>query len=225
MKLMTLKVENLAPADFWDKHIRGPVSIVTMQAEMSFLGKKGQEIGRGIENADVIVADGIGFLWGMHLLGQKNLKKCPGIDLVDCLVRKHPNTPTFLWGASDENVAKAAEYYRKKGLNVVGYHNGYDGKDATGEIKASGAKMVLVGNDYAKQVMYVNQIKKELGISAMTVGGSFDVASGMRKRAPKLIQKMHLEGPWRIIVDPKRILRLPRIFGFFWEVAKERIAG
>ena len=39
------------------------------------------------------------------------------------------------------------------------------------------------------------------------VGGSFDVLSGMKKRAPKIFIKMHLEWLYRITTEPKRIKR------------------
>ena len=39
------------------------------------------------------------------------------------------------------------------------------------------------------------------------VGGSFDVMSGVKKRAPKIFQKLNIEWLYRIIVEPKRIKR------------------
>ena len=39
------------------------------------------------------------------------------------------------------------------------------------------------------------------------VGGSFDVLSGSKKRAPKIFRKFHLEWLYRIIREPKRFRR------------------
>ena len=39
------------------------------------------------------------------------------------------------------------------------------------------------------------------------VGGSFDVLSGMKKRAPKFFIKFHLEWLYRICREPKRMGR------------------
>lgn len=39
------------------------------------------------------------------------------------------------------------------------------------------------------------------------VGGSFDVLSGTKKRAPKLFRKFHLEWLYRILKEPKRFKR------------------
>ena len=39
------------------------------------------------------------------------------------------------------------------------------------------------------------------------VGGSFDVISGMKKRAPELFVKCNLEWLYRIVSEPKRLKR------------------
>jgi len=39
------------------------------------------------------------------------------------------------------------------------------------------------------------------------VGGSFDVLSGIKKRAPKFFRKLHLEWLYRIVKEPKRFKR------------------
>ena len=41
----------------------------------------------------------------------------------------------------------------------------------------------------------------------MGVGGSFDVLSGHKKRAPKAFRKLHLEWFYRIIKEPSRLKR------------------
>jgi len=47
------------------------------------------------------------------------------------------------------------------------------------------------------------------------VGGSFDVLSGKKKRAPEIIRKLNLEWLYRILQEPKRILkRAPNLLRF-----------
>ena len=41
----------------------------------------------------------------------------------------------------------------------------------------------------------------------MGVGGSFDVLSGMKKRAPEFFVRTHTEWLYRITVEPKRLKR------------------
>lgn len=46
------------------------------------------------------------------------------------------------------------------------------------------------------------------------VGGSFDVYSGVKKRAPKFFQFMKLEWFYRLCQEPKRIGRYMKLFKF-----------
>ena len=51
---------------------------------------------------------------------------------------------------------------------------------------------------------YFKNAKKGIYIG---VGGSFDVLSGIKKRAPKLFIKLNLEWLYRIIKEPRRLKR------------------
>ena len=51
---------------------------------------------------------------------------------------------------------------------------------------------------------HIKEAKKGIYIG---VGGSFDVLSGEKKRAPKLFIKLNLEWLYRIIKEPKRLKR------------------
>ena len=51
---------------------------------------------------------------------------------------------------------------------------------------------------------HIKDFKKGIFIG---VGGSFDVLSGSKKRAPKIFIKLNLEWLYRILCEPKRIKR------------------
>ena len=51
---------------------------------------------------------------------------------------------------------------------------------------------------------HLNSFKKGIFVG---VGGSFDVISGTKKRAPKLFIKLNLEWLYRIVTEPKRLKR------------------
>ena len=51
---------------------------------------------------------------------------------------------------------------------------------------------------------YIEKAKKGVFIG---VGGTFDVLSGCKKRAPKLFIKLNLEWMYRIICEPTRLKR------------------
>jgi N-acetylglucosaminyldiphosphoundecaprenol N-acetyl-beta-D-mannosaminyltransferase len=210
------------PHDFWQEYAETVVSVITMQAEIGYLAKKNLKMGAAVSEADVRTADGAWFIFGLRLLGKRGIKKCTGIGMIEALIADYPEKRTFLLGATAVNVKKAAESYQDQGLKVVGTEDGYqkDDEKTFQKIKESKAEVVLVGMSGVRQAELVIRLKKELGVTAITVGGSFDVASGSYKRAPKIIQRLALETPWRILQDPTRVKRVPRLLGYFWEVAK-----
>ena len=50
--------------------------------------------------------------------------------------------------------------------------------------------------------------KNETPALMMGVGGSFDVFSGIVKRAPEVFQKTHLEWFYRLVTNPSRFKRM-----------------
>ena len=89
-------------------------------------------------------------------------------------------------------------------------HRGYiQDKDAAfDEIVNSNPDAVLVALGIpAQEILIYNHYDKfEKGIF-IGVGGSFDVLSGVKKRAPQIFIKMNLEWLYRIACEPKRIKR------------------
>ncbi|MEG0034986.1 MAG: WecB/TagA/CpsF family glycosyltransferase, partial [Bacilli bacterium] len=88
--------------------------------------------------------------------------------------------------------------------------NGYtEDKDAVfEEIKKKNSDIVLVALGVPKQekLIFEHLSKFDKGIF-IGIGGSLDVISGSKKRAPKLFIKMNLEWLYRILREPKRIKR------------------
>ena len=66
--------------------------------------------------------------------------------------------------------------------------------------------LVALGIPIQEKLIYkhLNEFNKGIFVG---VGGSFDVISGHKKRAPKIFVKLNLEWLYRIICEPKRIKR------------------
>ncbi len=77
------------------------------------------------------------------------------------------------------------------------------------QISKLNPQILLVAYGAPKQDKFIYKHKKILNIPVMMgVGGSFDFISGRIKRAPKWMQKMHLEWLYRLINQPSRINRI-----------------
>ena len=64
---------------------------------------------------------------------------------------------------------------------------------------------------------------KEHSALYMGLGGSFDVYSGEKKRAPIFYQRLGLEWFYRFLKEPSRISRHKRIVYFFVKLALNKL--
>ena len=119
----------------------------------------------------------------------------------------------YLLGAKEEVVAALAGKLTAEYPDMtVNYHNGYDGdKDAIfHEIAALEPDLVLVGLGVpAQELLIYRHLPKFAKGVLVGVGGSFDVLSGSKKRAPQFFVKTNTEWLYRIAKEPQRL-------GRFW---------
>lgn len=162
----------------------------------------------------IVVPDGVGIVKGANMLGYKVQERIPGIEIAWSLLKEGnaQKKSIFLLGASEEVKEKMVEKLKQEypNLKLVGAMNGY-GKDKDKDfekIKKANPDIVLValGIPAQEKLIYKHLKDFEKGIF-VGVGGSFDVISGVKKRAPKIFQKLNLEWMYRLLKEPKRIKR------------------
>ena len=111
-------------------------------------------------------------------------------------------------------------------INILGYSDGYV-KDRDKVFKKiiklkPDVCLVALGIPHQEKLIYKYLDKFEKGIF-VGVGGSFDVLSGSKKRAPKVFIKLNLEWFYRIICEPKRLKRFwNNNVKFIFSVRKEK---
>ena len=170
-----------------------------------------------LDDNTIIVPDGIGVLKGANMLGYKIPETITGVELCTELFEygnKHKKS-IYLFGAKPEVVELLAKKIKidYPNLKVLGYENGYveDKNEAYNKIIELKPDIVLVaiGIPHQELLIYDNLKYFDKGIF-MGVGGSFDVLSGTKKRAPKIFIKLKLEWLYRITTEPKRLKRFFR---------------
>ena len=189
--------------------------IVTANPETLMIAEENEEFKKSLlDENTIIVPDGIGVIKGMQMLKYKQSGTITGVELAKKLIHildKH-NGSLFLFGAKDEVVKKLKEKINLEypNVNIVGCENGYgdDKQKVFDEIVkcAPDVTLVALGIPQQELLIYNNLDRFEKGIF-VGVGGSFDVLSGMKKRAPKFFIKFHLEWLYRICREPKRMGR------------------
>lgn len=207
-------------------------TIVTINPEMISYGKKNSEFAAFVNNADLVIPDGIGVEIGLKILGH-SIRRIAGIEFAKELVKKFSETsrPIAFIGAKPQIAEMAADNLRKEynTLNACYIQNGYfkDDERVLEELKLSGAELVLIALGSPKQEFFIQRAKEMLPKSIFIgIGGSFDVWSGTVKRAPEIYQKLGLEWLYRTVKEPKRFKRIfPTLPLFVINVIIERIFG
>ena len=117
-------------------------------------------------------------------------------------------------GVAEEAAIKLTESYGN--LKIAGTRNGYFEEDSendiVNEINNSKADILLAALGAPKQEKFIHKHSDKLKVKiAMGVGGSLDVLAGKVKRAPEFYQKAGLEWFYRLVKEPRRIIRVLRI--------------
>ncbi len=165
-----------------------------------------------ISKFSIVNVDGMGLLWGAKFLGVALPERVAGIDLFASLVARasQKNWRVFLLGGT-EDVAKAShDKFKTQFPNLtIAHHHGYFwGKESelVEEIRNFAPELIFVGITSPKQEAFIEAWGPKLGASfVMGVGGSLDVISGNKTRAPRWVQKAGLEWFYRMIQEPKRL--------------------
>lgn len=189
--------------------------IVTANPETFMIANSNPEFDKCLMDlSTVIIPDGIGVVKGAKMLGYDMYETITGVDLCEKIFEfaNSNNKSIYLFGAKEEVVQKLKNKLEKDypKIKILGIQNGYveDKQKTFDYIKTLKPDIVLValGIPCQELLIYNNYKDFEHGIF-MGVGGSFDVLSGTKKRAPKFLVNAHLEWLYRIIKEPNRLGR------------------
>ncbi len=178
----------------------------------------------GIEDSDfndlllnentTLIPDGIGIVKSAQMLKYPVKERITGVDLASKLLElgSSHHLKIALLGAQEEVLNSLIKVINNNypNLKIIKYENGYT-KDKDKFFTALKSLepdicLVALGIPAQEKLIYkhLNKFKKGIFVG---VGGSFDVLSGTKKRAPKLFQKLNIEWLYRLIKEPKRIKR------------------
>lgn len=186
-----------------------------------------------ISAAGLLIPDGIGAVLAARLGGARGVPRVTGADLMPelCSLAARRGYPIFMFGARPEVTPKACaallEAYPS--LRIVGHQNGYlspsELENLPARINASGARLLFVGIGSPQQELWIHENLPKLTTVNICqgVGGTLDVLAGRVKRAPETWRRSYLEWLYRILSEPNRIRRFPKLVNFAWRVWKEGV--
>ncbi|MBF8435730.1 WecB/TagA/CpsF family glycosyltransferase [Halanaerobiaceae bacterium Z-7014] len=193
--------------------------VVTPNAEIVMQARKDPRLNEIIDSAWLSSPDGSGILMASKLLPEKRIfqERVAGFDLMEALIElaAERNYSVYFLGGRPGIVEKARDNLMRSypGIDICGCHHGYlDARlkvEVIADINQQRPDLLLVGMGAPRQEYFISEHKDELDFKvALTVGGSFDVISGEKKRAPGWVQKIYLEWLYRLFQEPARWKRI-----------------
>jgi N-acetylglucosaminyldiphosphoundecaprenol N-acetyl-beta-D-mannosaminyltransferase len=209
--------------------------VVTMNAEIVVQANHDRELASVIDKAGLVTPDGAGIIMALKL-HQIAQTRCAGIELGQKLLRlaSQPeyDYPVFFYGGKPEIVRLAAQTWQTElpRLNIVGIEDGYiDGEGQARlrkQLQQTQPKIILVALGVPRQELWIrDNFHLCPGAIWVGVGGSFDVWSGVKARAPQIFRKLNLEWLYRIAQEPSRWQRALALPKFALLALGERIKG
>jgi N-acetylglucosaminyldiphosphoundecaprenol N-acetyl-beta-D-mannosaminyltransferase len=236
--LMGCQIDNLSMEDTLGRiegfiHSGKPHQHVVVNVDKLVKASRDPGLRKIINDCALINVDGMPVVWASRLLGKPLKERVAGVDLFEALMRRagEKGWRVFLLGAREEVVSAVADTYGRKypRLVLAGYRNGYwkgeaEERAVVQQIRDSRADLLFVAISSPKKEQFLGRYQAEMKIPfAMGVGGTFDVAIGRVKRAPRWMQKSGLEWFYRFLQEPRRMFRRYFIddMAFIWLLIKE----
>lgn len=225
-QIFGVKIDRLSWAELEEYCIQAllgetPKHIVTANGEILLKAYETNSYKEILDGADLVIPESTNVSWVLALKGAPVRGVTSGADLVTRLARiaSENYKSVFLLGGRDGVATKAGERLKEMNpnLKIVGTSSANPNDVAvTGQIKQSGADIVLVAYGAPKQEEWISNNKTESGAKILVgIGGTFDMLAGITPRAPHFFRSLHLEWLWRLFLQPTRIGRIWRAVVIF----------
>jgi len=211
---------------------RKSIQHVVVNVAKLVYAQKDIELRNIINSCPLVNVDGAGVILGAKLLGINIPERVTGIDLMQKLIEYSAlkGYRIYFFGAKEDIVKKVIDIYKQQfpDLIIAGYRNGYYSEDEeeniVSDIRDSKADILFVAMGSPKKEIFLNKYSQKMEVPfTMGVGGSFDVVAGKVKRAPIWMQALDSEWIFRLIQEPRRMLKRYALTNsiFAWMLIKE----
>ena len=170
-----------------------------------------------LNHLDLVTADGQPVRWALNLMygaGLTDRVYGPTLTLKVCPIAAAEGLPVYLYGSAPHVVArlKANLEARFPGLVIAGAEpskfrrsSPQEKADIVERIRASGARITLVGLGCPRQETFVHEYREALSMPVVAVGAAFDYHAGVVKEPPMFVQGAGLHWLYRLVQQPRRL--------------------
>jgi len=175
----------------------------------------------------LVAPDGSGIELYFRLMKQQPLRRYPGIELAaDLIASLGPDTKVAFYGGKPEVIEAAAKAWqvRSPQINLAivqhGYIKGAEFDSFLAQLAQEQPDLICVGLGVPRQEFWIAQHRHLCPKATwIGVGGSYDIWSGSKVRAPIWMRNAHLEWLYRLYQEPWRWRRMLALPQFVWASA------
>ncbi|MFC5758042.1 WecB/TagA/CpsF family glycosyltransferase [Rhizobium sp. GCM10022189] len=175
---------------------------------------------RSIHNrAFLVTPDGMPLVWALRHAGYAESDRVYGPDLMLSVfdAGSSKGLRHFLYGATAETLGQLqtrllAKYPQAR---IVGSYappfrqlSMQEETDVADRLNRSGADIIWVGLSSPKQELWMARMRERLDAPMLIgVGAAFDFHAGLKRQAPRIIQRSGFEWAFRLLCEPRRLWR------------------
>jgi exopolysaccharide biosynthesis WecB/TagA/CpsF family protein len=170
-----------------------------------------------VNTFDLVTPDGQPVRWAMNLLHRTGVRERvygPELMLRLCAAAAEEGLPIYLYGGSPAVPEKlrANLLAAYPNLRIAGWESPpfraltpEEDQAVVERINASGARLVFLGLGCPKQDLFAYEHRHILRAVQLCVGAAFDFHAGVKKMAPRWMQRHGLEWLYRLSQEPGRL--------------------
>jgi exopolysaccharide biosynthesis WecB/TagA/CpsF family protein len=194
-----------------------PLALTALAVHGVMTGVQDKAHGARLNSFDVVTPDGQPVRWALNLLHRAGLADRvygPTLTLRVLAACTAEGLPVYLYGSTQDTLdrlvpALTAQFPALKvaGAEPSKFRLARPGEPAeiAERVKASGARIVLVGLGCPRQEIFAYAMRPLLDMPLLAVGAAFDYHAGQLREPPAWMQKRGLEWLWRLGLEPGRL--------------------
>lgn len=198
---------------------REPSYVVTPNVDFLVRSRQDPHLRRILLEAHLVLCDGMPLVWASRWLGNPLPERVAGADLTPRLLKQAEvaGHRVYLLGASQESNEGAVAHLQfvYPDLCLAGHYSPpfsswdeMDNENIISRIREAQPDIVLVSFGCPKQEKWMAENYRKLGVPVcLGVGATIDFLAGRRKRAPLWMQNLGMECVFRLLQEPRRLLR------------------
>ena len=198
---------------------RRPYAVTALAVHGVMTGVLDPAHNRRLNAFDLVTPDGQPVRFALNLLHDAALTDRvygPTLTLKVVEQAAAEGLPIYLYGSTQPTLDRLVPALERMfpalkiaGVEASKFRASQPGEDAeiAERIKASGARLVLVGLGCPRQEIFTYAMRPLLDMPLLAVGAAFDYHAGLLKNPPPWMQRYALEWLWRLGLEPRRLWR------------------